>query len=219
MRILVTGFNPFGSETVNPAYEAVKLIPDRIGGAEIIKLEIPTVFGKCDLVVEEALKEHAPDAILSVGQAGGRFDITVERVAINIADGRIPDNEGNQPVDQVIREDGENAYFATLPVKAMVQNIRKRGIPASVSYTAGSYVCNYIMYCVLYSIAKRHPAIKGGFMHVPYMTAQGVDKPNNTPTMSLSDIAAAIEAALEAVVENVAGGVGSGSGRPEGALN
>jgi pyroglutamyl-peptidase len=218
MRILVTGFNPFGSEPVNPAFEAVKLIPDRIGGAEIVKLEIPTVFGKCDLVVEEAIREHKPDAVLSVGQAGGRFDITVERVAINIADGRIPDNEGNQPIDQVIREDGESAYFASLPVKAMVQAIRKRGIPASVSYTAGSYVCNYIMYCVLYSIAKRHPAMKGGFMHVPFMTSQGVDKPNNTPTMSLSDIATAIEAAVEAIVENAAGAE-AGTARPEGSLH
>jgi pyroglutamyl-peptidase len=202
MKILITGFDPFGAETVNPAYEAVKLLPETISGAQIVKLEIPTVFGKCDKVVEEAIVLHKPDVVLSIGQAGGRFDLTVERVAINIADGRIADNEGVQPIDQVIREDGENAYFATIPVKAMVARMREKGIPASVSYTAGSYVCNYIMYCVLHSIATKHEGMKGGFIHVPFMPAQAVGKPNNTPTMSIQTIADGIQAGVEAIVEN-----------------
>ena len=200
MRILVTGFDPFGGEKVNPAFEAVKLLPGEIAGAEIVKLEIPTVFGKCDKVVAEALRARRPDVVLSIGQAGGRFDMTVERVAVNIADGRIPDNEGNQPIDQVIRPEGENAYFATIPVKAMVERIRSRGIPASVSYTAGSYVCNYIMYCVLHLAATEFPGLRAGFIHVPYLPAQAIGKPSPVPTMSVENIAQAIEAAIEAIV-------------------
>jgi pyroglutamyl-peptidase len=206
MRILITGFDPFGNETVNPAYEAVKLLPDRISGAEIVKVEIPTVFGKCDGVVREAILAHEPHVVLSIGQAGGRFDISVELVAVNIADGRIPDNEGNQPVDQTIRDRGENAYFATLPVKTMVDRIRAKGIPASVSYTAGSYVCNYIMYCVLHMAATEFPGLRAGFIHVPFMPSQAIGKPASTPTMSIETTTAAIEAAVEAIVE---GGVDS----------
>jgi len=201
MRILITGFDPFGNESVNPAYEAVKLLPDTIAKAEIIKLEIPTVFNKCDVAVEEAIAKYSPDVVLSIGQAGGRFDISIERVAINIADGRIPDNDGYQPIDKSIREDGPAAYFATVPVKAMAEKVRGKGIPASVSYTAGSYVCNFIMYCVLHSIATKHPGMRSGFIHVPFMPSQGIGKPVNTPTMSIQTIAAALEAAVEAIVE------------------
>ena len=202
MKILITGFDPFGNESVNPAYEAVKLLPGEIAGAEIIKLEIPTVFNKCDAVVDEAIDKNSPDVVLSIGQAGGRFDISVERVAVNIADGRIPDNAGYQPIDEPIRKGGPNAYFASVPVKAMVEKIRGKGIPASVSYTAGSYVCNFIMYCVLHSIASKHKNIRAGFIHVPFMTSQGIGKPVNTPTMSIESIASAIAAAVEAIVEN-----------------
>jgi pyroglutamyl-peptidase len=204
MRILVTGFDPFGGEKVNPAFEAVKLVPDRVAGAEIVKLEIPTVFAKCDKAVAEAIRARKPDAVLSIGQAGGRFDITVERVAINIADGRIPDNEGYQPIDKPIREEGENAYFATLPVKAMVERIRSKGVPASVSYSAGSYVCNYIMYCVLHMAATEFPGLRAGFIHVPFMPSQAIGKTTPTPTMSVANIALAIEAAIEAIVGSTA---------------
>jgi pyroglutamyl-peptidase len=200
MRILVTGFDPFGGEKVNPAFEAVKLLPGHVAGAEVQRLEIPTVFGKCDKVVAAAVREKKPDVVLSIGQAGGRFDVTVERVAVNIADGRIADNEGNQPVDQLIRPDGLNAYFATLPVKAMVEAIRAKGIPASVSYTAGSYVCNYIMYCELHMAATEFPGLRCGFIHVPYMPAQAIGKPTPVPTMSVENMAAAIEAAIGAIV-------------------
>ncbi|NLW23183.1 MAG: pyroglutamyl-peptidase I [Tissierellia bacterium] len=202
MKILVTGFDPFGGEKVNPAYEAVKLIPDKIAGSEIIKLEIPTVFTRSALVVEEAIKEHNPDVVLSIGQAGGRSSITVERVAINLAEARIPDNDGEQPIDQKIKEDGENAYFATIPVKAMVKKIREKGIPAHVSYTAGTYVCNSIMYNVLYMADKKYPNIRAGFIHVPYAPEQVVDKPEGTPSMPVETIAKAIEYAIEAIVEN-----------------
>ena len=123
MKILITGFDPFGGETVNPAYEAVKLLPDTIAGAEIIKLEVPTRFHRAGAVLEDAMQRHKPDAVICVGQAGGRAAITPEKVAINLMDGRIPDNAGYQPVDVPIREDGETAYFTSLPVKAMVQRM------------------------------------------------------------------------------------------------
>lgn len=199
MKILVTGFDPFGGEPTNPAIESVKRIDENIEGAEIIKLEIPTVFHKAADVVEEKIKEVKPDVILSVGQAGGRYGITVERVAINEDDARIEDNEGNQPIDVKIREDGAPAYFATLPIKAMVEEIKKENIPASVSNSAGTFVCNHIMYQDLY-LAEKYGDIKAGFIHVPFLTEQVVDKPN-TASMSLDDIVRGLNAAIRAIVK------------------
>lgn len=199
MKILVTGFDPFGGEPTNPAIESVKRIDENIEGAEIIKLEIPTVFYKAADVVEAKIKEVKPDVILSVGQAGGRYGITVERVAINEDDARIEDNEGNQPIDVKIREDGAPAYFASLPIKAMVEEIKKENIPASVSNTAGTFVCNHIMYQDLY-LAEKYGDIKAGFIHVPFLTEQVVDKPN-TASMSLDDIVKGLNAAIRAIVK------------------
>lgn len=202
MKILVTGFDPFGGASINPAYEAVKKLPDTIKGAEIIKLEIPTVFEKDGIVVKAAIEEHKPDVVLCIGQAGGRSQISVEKVAINLIEARIPDNDGQQPMGQPIFEDGEPAYFATIPVKAMVENVKKHGIPSSVSYTAGTYVCNDIMYRVLYYEAKEYPGMRGGFIHVPYLPEQGVDLPAGTPTMSAESIAEGIACAIEAIIDN-----------------
>ena len=199
MKILITGFDPFGGETVNPAYEAVKLLPDTIAGAEIIKLEVPTRFHRAGAVLEDAMKRHKPDTVICVGQAGGRAAITPEKVAINLMDGRIPDNAGYQPVDVPIREDGETAYFTFLPVKAMVQRMRDAGIPAAVSYTAGTYVCNYLLYTLLYLIDKKYPNVRGGFIHVPYAMEQVINKPLGTPSMDLHQIARGLETAVEAV--------------------
>lgn len=199
IKILITGFDPFGGETVNPAYEAVKLLPDTIAGAEIIKLEVPTRFHRAGAVLEDAMQRHKPDAVICVGQAGGRAAITPEKVAINLMDGRIPDNAGYQPVDVPIREDGETAYFISLPVKAMVQRMRDAGIPAAVSYTAGTYVCNYLLYTLLYLIDKKYPNVRGGFIHVPYAMEQVINKPLGTPSMDLRQIARGLETAVEAV--------------------
>ena len=199
MKILVTGFDPFGGEETNPAIESVKRIDENIEGAEIIKLEIPTVFYKASDVVEAKIQEVKPDVILSVGQAGGRYGITVERVAINEDDARIEDNEGNQPIDVKIREDGAPAYFASLPIKAMVEEIKKENIPASVSNSAGTFVCNHIMYQDLY-LAEKYGDIKAGFIHVPFLTEQVVDKPN-TASMSLDDIVRGLNAAIRAIVK------------------
>ena len=199
MKILVTGFDPFGGEPTNPAIESVKRIDDNIEGAEIIKLEIPTVFHKAADVVEEKIKEVKPDVVLSIGQAGGRYGITVERVAINEDDARIEDNEGNQPIDVAIREDGAPAYFSTLPIKAMVEEIKKENLPASVSNTAGTFVCNHIMYQDLY-LAEKYGNIKAGFIHVPFLTEQVVDK-KDTASMSLEDIVKGLNAAIRAIVK------------------
>ena len=200
MKILITGFDPFGGETVNPAYEAVKLLPDTIAGAEIIKLEVPTQFHRAGAVLEDAMQRHKPDAVICVGQAGGRAAITPEKVAINLMDGRIPDNAGYQPVDVPIQEDGEAAYFTSLSVKAMVQRMRDAGIPAAVSYTAGTYVCNYLLYTLLYLIDKKYPHVRGGFIHVPYAMEQVINKPLGTPSIDLRQIARGLETAVEAVV-------------------
>lgn len=199
MKILVTGFDPFGGEPINPALEAVKGLADTISGAEIIKLEIPTVFGKSAEVVKKAILEHQPDVVLNIGQAGGRFAPSPERVAINVDDARIPDNEGNQPVDEVIQADGEPAYFTQLPIKAMVATMKEAGFPAAVSNTAGTFVCNHIMYQVQYMIDKEFPNMTGGFIHVPFIPEQVVDKAGQ-PYMSLTDITKSLEKAIEAIV-------------------
>ena len=201
MKVLLTAFDPFGGDTVNPANEAVKLVSNNVNGVEVVKVEVPTVFHKSIDVVAKAIEEEKPDAVLCIGQAGGRAELTPERVAINIDDARIADNEGNQPIDVKVFEDGEPAYFATLPIKAMVAAIRNAGIPSSVSNTAGTFVCNHLMYGVLYTLAKKYPGVRGGFMHVPFIPEQVVSRAN-TPSMALSDIVKGIEAAITAIAEN-----------------
>ncbi|WP_027625156.1 pyroglutamyl-peptidase I [Clostridium lundense] len=201
MKVLMTGFEPFGGEKINPSFEAVKRITDKVSDAEIIKEEIPTVFKKSIKELERLITIHKPDIVICVGQAGGRFDITVERVAINVDDARIADNEENQPVDEKIFEDGENAYFSNLPIKAMVSEMKNNNIPASLSNTAGTFVCNHIMYGLLYLINKKYPSIRGGFIHVPYIAEQVITKPN-TPFMDLNKIAEGLTFAIKAAVEN-----------------
>ncbi|MGG5461992.1 pyroglutamyl-peptidase I [Clostridium sp. B9] len=201
MKVLITGFDPFGGESVNPALEAVKMLPENIAGAEVIKLEIPTVFRKSLEKIEEKIEEINPDVVISIGQAGGRFGITPERVAINMDDARIKDNEGNQPIDTTIYEDGESAYFSNLPIKAMVKEMIEGGIPASVSNTAGTFVCNHVMYGVLYLVNKKYENIRAGFIHVPYIPNQVLNKPN-TPSMSINDIAKGLELSIKAIVLN-----------------
>lgn len=202
MKLLLTGFDPFGGEPINPAWEAVKLVSDQICDVEVVKIQVPTVFNKSINTVAKAIEEEKPDVVLCIGQAGGRFDLTPERVAININDARIPDNEGNQPLDGPIFEDGAPAYFTTLPIKAMVTAIREAGIPASVSNTAGTYVCNHLMYGVLYTLDKKYPGVRGGFMHVPFITSQVVNRATSAPCLSLDEIVKGIEAAIKAIGEN-----------------
>lgn len=197
MKVLITGFDPFGGEKINPALEAVMALPDTIGDVEVIKLEIPTVFGKSLATIREAVVKHQPDIIISVGQAGGRFGISPERVAINVDDARIKDNEGNQPIDIKVVEDGEAAYFSNLPIKAMTQAMVHAGIPAFVSNSAGTFVCNHVMYGILHMIHTEYPHMRGGFIHVPYIPAQVTNKPN-MPSMSQADITKGLALCIEA---------------------
>lgn len=203
MRVLITGFDPFGGEKVNPAYEAVKLLPDRIADAEIRKVEIPTSFSGSVKAVKREIDEFAPDIVINVGQAGGRAGITVEKVAINLKDAGIPDNDGEMPSDQPVQEKGADAYFSTLPVKRMVEHIKAHGIPCSVSYSAGTYVCNCIMYQMLYMAATEKRKMQAGFIHVPFSSEQAVLKGAAAPFMPVEMTARALLYAVEAAVNTM----------------
>ncbi|MEL4504899.1 pyroglutamyl-peptidase I [Luteococcus sp. H138] len=201
MTILVTAFEPFGGEVVNPALEAVRGLPSTLAGARLVTVEVPTVFGRSLDVVREAIDRHWPDAVLCVGQAGGRASVTVERVAINVDDASIPDNAGAQPVDLPVVEGAPAAYLTTLPIKAMVHAIRDAGLPAAVSNTAGTFVCNHLMFGVLHHLAthgQRAGQARGGFIHVPYIPAQVMDRPE-LASMALDDTRRALEVAIEAI--------------------
>ena len=200
MKLLLTAFEPFGGEVINPGLEAIQLISDKIGDKEIVKAVIPTAFDTSIATVIAYIQKEQPDIVLSIGQAGGRSDITVERVAININDARIPDNEEKQPVDQPIVEEGPAAYFSNLPIKAMVQAIREVEIPASISNTAGTFVCNHLMYGVLHYLKEHYPQARGGFVHVPFLPKQVVQSTSAAPSMSLENFVKGIEAAI-AVME------------------
>lgn len=192
MKILLTGFDPFGGDKINPSFEAVKKLPDKLGEHVILKAEIPTVFNEARHVLYRMIEEVNPDIVLCIGQAGGSDSIRVERIAVNIDDARIPDNKGQQPIDKPIILNGKNAYFSNLPIKAIVHNLNKHGIKATISNSAGTFVCNHLMYSLLYLIHESYPHIKGGFIHVPYMEGQGKDKPH----MSLETITQALTIAI-----------------------
>lgn len=200
MKIMITGFDPFDKDLINPSFEAVKLLPDVIENAQIIKLQIPTSFNRSIEVLEKEIEKHSPDYVICVGQAGGRNDITVEKVAINLLEARIPDNDGYQPSDLPIKEDGETAYFSTLPIKGIVSHIKENGIPATISYTAGTFVCNSIMYNVLYLANKKYPNLKAGFIHVPFLPEQASKKSPVPSSMSLEMISKSLELCVEAIV-------------------
>lgn len=197
--VLVSAFDPFGGESINPAQQAVAALPGTVAGARVVTVVVPTVFGASIDALTAAIAEHEPDAVVCVGQAGGRFEVTPERVAINVDDARIPDNAGAQPIDTPVVPDGPPAYFATVPVKAMVQAIRDAGLPAALSNTAGTFVCNHLMYGALHHAATQRPGLRAGFVHVPFVPAQVVDKPA-TASMAPADITRALAAAIEAVV-------------------
>ncbi|MCG4281168.1 pyroglutamyl-peptidase I [Lacticaseibacillus saniviri] len=197
MKILVTGFDPFGGATINPALEVVKRLPEQLDGATIIKLEVPTVFSAMMPLMQEAIAKSQPDVVLHIGQAGGRNAVTIERVAINLDDARIPDNRGDQPVDEPIATTGDSAYFTQLPLKAIVQAIRKAGVPAQVSNSAGTFVCNHLMYVSQFIRAKDYPTLKAGFIHIPYLPEQAPDK---QPSLTLDQDLIAITAALRTII-------------------
>ena len=194
MKIIVTGFDPFGGETINPSIECVKALPE-IEGVELIRLELPTVFKESAKRLNEVINDVKPDAVLSVGQAGGRPGITMERIAINVDDARIPDNISQQPIDEAIQIDGEAAYFTTLPIKRIVKAIREAGISAEVSNSAGTFVCNHIMYQSLFAATKADKPFKAGFMHIPFIPEQTTDK----PSLPLEESTRALQIAIETI--------------------
>ncbi|GEO67791.1 pyroglutamyl-peptidase I [Levilactobacillus spicheri] len=202
MKILVTGFDPFGKETINPAWEAVRRLPATIAGAQIVTLQVPTVFDQAASVVHAAIVREQPDVVLDIGQAGGRSGLTPERVAINLNDAGIADNQGNQPVDQPIQADGAAAYFTQLPVKAMVAAIRAAGLPGYLSTTAGTFVCNHLMYQVQYQRAHEFPRLRAGFMHIPFLPSQVSARPG-VPSLALTDDVRGLTAAITAIVTQI----------------
>lgn len=201
MRILFTGFDPFGGEKINPAGEAVKMMKNEIQGAEILKLEVPTVFGKAGEVLKKAVEQYRPDAVVCVGQAGGRAAITPEMIAVNIMDARIPDNAGNKPCHELIIKEGREAYFSSLPVKDIEKNLNDNGIPSAVSYHAGTFVCNYLMYSLMNLINTKYPNMRGGFVHVPYSTEQVQNRTTPVPSMLLSEITRGLEIIAETLAK------------------
>lgn len=213
MKILVTGFQPFGKDTINPSYEAVKLLPDEIAGAQIVKYEIPVVFRKGGAMVRDLVRKEMPNAVVLVGQAGGRTAMTVERIAVNCEDcpSGLPDNEGNVPQGEKIEADGPDGIFATLPIKAMVAAMVKNGVPAMISDSAGTYVCNDLMYHLLYLLKTEFPRIRGGFIHVPYATIQNYPK---YASMTIPEISKGIFHSIAAVVADTTDIVAAGGDRP-----
>lgn len=196
MKILVTAFDPFGGESINPAQQAVERLDQNIGCHEIHKLIVPTVFDHAAELVIAEMECIRPDAVICVGQAGGRRAVTPERVAINIKDASLKDNIGQQPEDEPVVPGGPAAYFSSLPIKKMVQAIREAGFAGDVSNSAGTFVCNSLLYSVLHYAALHMPKIRAVFIHVPYIPEQTAEK-NNVPSMPLDDIVAALSAAIE----------------------
>lgn len=207
MKILITGFEPFGGQDVNPSQEVLKCIPDvlehpRSGEKiEVYKIAIPVTMGESIEAIKKAVETHHPDVVLSIGQAGGRADITLEAVGTNEADFPIPDNGGNMPRGEVIYEDAPDAYFTSLPNKRIVSGILAEGIPASISRSAGTYVCNYVCYAVCDYLRRQHPDVRSGFMHIPYLPEQVAHlyrsgKTSPQPSMSLDVMARAVNSAI-----------------------
>ena len=192
--LLITGFDPFGGDTINPSWEAVRLLPDKIGEYDIAKIEIPTVFGAGAQMVLDTATKLKPDVIICVGQAGGRMSVTPEVIGINLREARIPDNAGNQPLNIPVVDGAPAAYFATIPVRKIVSAVNAAGIPASLSYSAGAFVCNDVLYTLLNHYNNTSTLV--GFIHVPYLPEQAGDKFFSLP---LEKIREALEAAVKAL--------------------
>jgi len=191
-QLLITGFDPFGGTSVNPSWEAVCLLPETIGSFRLTKLQLPTIFEEAAQQVLTAAHKLQPDVILCLGLAGGRRTVTPELVAINLRDARIPDNAGNQPINCPVVDGGPAAYFATVPVRGMVKAVQSAGIPCSISYSAGAYVCNDVFYTLLHHF--NGTATKVGFIHIPALPEQSAEC---RPSMCLDQIVRALTTAIE----------------------
>lgn len=183
--VLVTAFEPFGGEAVNASQEVLsRLDPAGLSGCELRRAVLPVVFGRSAEVLRAAVVEHRPDVVLCLGQANGRADITPEKVAVNFDDARIADNAGERPVDTPVVAGGPAAYFSTLPVGAIVAGLRAKGVPASLSLSAGSFVCNHVFYALMHFLAAERPGVRGGFVHMPCLPEQVKGRPG-TPSLAL----------------------------------
>jgi pyroglutamyl-peptidase len=193
--VLLTGFEPFNQERINPAWEAVKALEGWAGDGFVVEVrQLPCVFGMANRALIDALDELKPDLVIAVGQAGGRADLSIERVAINVDDAPIADNDARQPVDAPIVASGPAAYFSTLPIKAIVRALRAGGLPASVSQTAGTFVCNHVFYGLMHYAAGK--PLLAGFIHIPYLPEQAAAHPG-AASMSLSDMAAGLRISVQ----------------------
>lgn len=191
MKVLISGFDPFGKESINPSIEAVKLLPDQIGDIEIIKVMLPTIAYACVDSMLAHIEAHKPDVVINVGQAGGYAKIALERVAININDFSICDNKGQMFCDEAIYEDGENAYFSTLPLRQMKTQLEKANIAATISNSAGTFVCNHLMYAMRYWQIKQKLHYRSGFVHIPFLPVQA--KHTQLPSMPLTTVVEALK--------------------------
>lgn len=197
--ILLTGFEPFNGASINPSWEAARALDGWSGpGFQVVARQLPCEFGRVNIALLEAVEAVHPDIVIAVGQAGGRPEISLERVAINIDDAVYADNAGAQPVDNAIIADGPAAYFSTLPIKAIVQALRLRGFPAGVSQTAGTFVCNHVFYGLMHHAAGS--ALKAGFIHVPFLPEQAAERPERPASMALKDIVDGLRIAVELAV-------------------
>ena len=198
--ILLTGFEPFEREPLNPSWEAVRTLDGwQCGAARVVARQLPCVFGEALQVLDQLIAELKPVLVICVGQAGGRSQISVERVAINVDDARIADNAGRQPIDQPIAGDGPAAYFSTLPIKGMVKAMRDAGVPAEVSQTAGTFVCNHVFYGLMHRLATQAPNVRGGFIHIPYIPSQAARHPGQ-PSLALETVVDGLRSALQSAM-------------------
>jgi len=202
MKALVTGFEAFAGDRVNPSFEALRLLPARLGELEIATRSLPVIYGQALPALRSAIAATAPDIVLSVGLAGGRSELSLERVAINIDDARIPDNGGNQPIDRPVVAGGPTAYFATLPIKAAVAALREAGLPAAVSNSAGTFLCNHVFYGLMHEAAAGGGGFRGGFLHLPYLPSQAA-RVRGAPSMALEQIVDGIEIILSVAATRV----------------
>ncbi len=202
MKILLTGFEPFNGEKINSSWEVVQSLGEKNPGpGEIIVCCLPTVFGEGLKKIIAAVDSIQPQLIIGTGQAGGRSELCVERVALNVADAEIRDNQGQQPLDEPIRPRGPTAYWSTLPIKSMVKRIREEGIPARVSNSAGTYVCNEVMYGVLHHLEAGQIPARAGFIHIPFLPQQAIGRPG-TSTMALETAVRGLEVALQSALKD-----------------
>ena len=202
MRVLVTGFEPFGGETINPSWEVARALHETtVGRARLSALQLPCRFGAAGAVLAQALAANPVAVVIALGQAGSRTDVSVERIAINVDDAPIPDNGDDQPIDRAVVAGAPAAYFSSLPIKRIVAAVRAAGVPASVSQTAGTFVCNHLFFHLAHLLATRHPGVRGGFIHLPMLPVQAAAHPG-AASLGLDTLVTGIRAAIEVTISS-----------------